>query len=86
MFPATGGPITRIDTVSDSQGGSATMTVYVAISRARKGATIYTDSRADLTEALGLRDGARVGAMDEAIKQGVGSRDVRPGAYLPILL
>lgn len=34
--------------------------VYVAISRARKHAAIYTDSRAGLTEALGLRDGAQV--------------------------
>ena len=38
---------------------------YVAISRARKGAAIYTDSRAKLTEALGLRDGAQVGAIDD---------------------
>jgi ATP-dependent exoDNAse (exonuclease V) alpha subunit len=38
--------------------------VYVAISRARKLATLYTDSRADLTEALGIRDGAQVGAID----------------------
>jgi hypothetical protein len=37
---------------------------YVAISQARMGATIYTDSRASLTDALGLRDGAQVGAMD----------------------
>lgn len=40
---------------------------YVAISRARDGAAIYTDSRAKLTEALGLRDGAQVGAIDETI-------------------
>lgn len=40
---------------------------YVAISRARKGAAIYTDSRAKLTEALGLRDGAQVGAIDETL-------------------
>lgn len=39
--------------------------VYVAISRARKLATLYTDSRADLTDALGIRDGAQVGAIDE---------------------
>jgi ATP-dependent exoDNAse (exonuclease V) alpha subunit len=38
---------------------------YVAISRARSSAALYTDSRARLTEALGLRDGARVGAIDE---------------------
>jgi hypothetical protein len=38
---------------------------YVAISRARDGVALYTDSRARLTEALGLRDGAQVGAIDE---------------------
>lgn len=37
---------------------------YVAINRARKGAAIYTDSRASLIEALGLRDGAQVDAID----------------------
>jgi len=37
---------------------------YVAISRARKGAAIYTDSRVRLTEALGLCDAAQVGAID----------------------
>lgn len=41
--------------------------VYVAISRARKLATLYTDSRADLTEALGFRDGAQVGAIDQTM-------------------
>lgn len=39
---------------------------YVAISRARISAAAYTDSRARLTEALGLRDGAQAGAMDES--------------------
>lgn len=34
---------------------------YVAISRARKDAAIYTYSRAKLTDALGFRDGAQVG-------------------------
>ena len=38
---------------------------YVAISRAREHAAVYTDSRAALTYALGVRDGARVGAIDE---------------------
>ena len=38
--------------------------VYVAISRARPSAAIYTDSRASLTDALGLRDGAQIGAID----------------------
>ncbi|WP_294338902.1 hypothetical protein [uncultured Sphingomonas sp.] len=42
--------------------------VYVAISRARHGAAVYTNSRATLTEALGIRDGARVGAIDETMK------------------
>lgn len=37
---------------------------YVAISRARFHAAIYTDSRASLTEALGIRDGAQIGAVD----------------------
>lgn len=39
--------------------------VYVAISRARDHASIYTDRRADLTAALGIRDGQQVGAFDE---------------------
>lgn len=42
-----------------------TRSVYVAISRARSGAALYTDSRNRLTDALGLRDGAQVGAIDE---------------------
>ena len=41
--------------------------VYVAISRARRSATLYTDSRPSLTEALGLRDGAQVGAIDQTM-------------------
>ena len=41
---------------------------YVAISRARKGAAIYTDSRARLTDALGIRHGAQVGAIDDFTK------------------
>lgn len=40
---------------------------YVAISRAREGAAIYTDSRAKLIEALGFRDGAQIGAIDAKI-------------------
>lgn len=39
--------------------------VYVAISRAKDAVALYTDSRARLTQALGLRDGAQVGAIDE---------------------
>lgn len=38
---------------------------YVAISRARDHVALYTDSRAGLTGALGLRDGAQIGALDE---------------------
>lgn len=43
--------------------------VYVAISRAKTSAAVYTDSRASLIEALGLRDEAQVGATDRAITQ-----------------
>jgi hypothetical protein len=39
--------------------------VYVAISRAKDAVALYTDSRARLAEALGLRNGAQVGAIDE---------------------
>jgi conjugative relaxase-like TrwC/TraI family protein len=38
--------------------------VYVAISRAKDVVALYTDSRARLTEALGLRDGAQIGSLD----------------------
>jgi len=31
--------------------------------------SLYTDSRASLTEALGLRDGTQVGAIDEITRQ-----------------
>ncbi|MET4898979.1 AAA family ATPase [Sphingomonadaceae bacterium jetA1] len=41
--------------------------VYVAISRARTSAAVYIDSRASPTDALGLRDGAQVGAVDETL-------------------
>lgn len=40
---------------------------YVAISRVRSHAALYTDSRSRLAEALGLRDGAQVGAIDEVM-------------------
>jgi ATP-dependent exoDNAse (exonuclease V) alpha subunit len=43
--------------------------VYVAISRAKDAVALYTDSRARLTEALGLRDGAQIGAIDEARRE-----------------
>lgn len=40
---------------------------YVAVSRAKKHAAIYTDNRASLTDALGFRDGSQVGAIDETL-------------------
>ncbi len=43
--------------------------VYVAISRARDAVALYTDSRARLTEALGLRDGVQIGAIDKARRE-----------------
>ena len=43
---------------------------YVAISRAKDAVALYTDSRARLAEALGLRDGAQVGALDEIMGKG----------------
>ena len=47
--------------------------VYVAISRARDTVALYTDNHANLTEALGLRDGAQIGAIDEVQREvGVG--------------
>ena len=42
-----------------------TRAAYVAISRARSHAALYTDSRTRLAGALGLRDGAQVGAIGE---------------------
>ena len=75
-----------VRTIHSAQGATATHVIahlesfrantvdaraaYVAISRARDGAAIYTDSRAKLTEALGLRDGAQVGAIDETLLRG----------------
>lgn len=44
-----------------------TRAAYVAISRARSGASIYTDSRARLLDVLGLRDGPQVGAINETM-------------------
>jgi hypothetical protein len=38
-----------------------------SISRATTSAVLYTDNRASLTEALGVRDGAQVGAIDETM-------------------
>jgi len=48
---------------------------YVAISRARSGGALYTDSRARFTEVLGLCDGAQAGALDQIMtrqKEGAG--------------
>ena len=42
--------------------------VYVAISRAKISAAVYTHSRAGLIEVLGLRDGAQVGAIDGTMR------------------
>ncbi len=46
-----------------------TRSVYVAISRARLTSAVYTDNRTALVEALGVRDGAQVGALDETINR-----------------
>ncbi|WP_374406219.1 hypothetical protein [Pelagerythrobacter sp.] len=43
--------------------------VDVAISRARDAVALYTDSRARLTDALGLRDGVQIGAIDEVRRE-----------------
>lgn len=40
-----------------------------AISRAKDAVALYTDSRAGLTEGLGLRDGAQIGAIDEVRRE-----------------
>ena len=52
-----------------------TRAAYVAISRARSHAALYTDSRARLAEALSLRDGAQVGAIDEIMGRDVEFQD-----------
>ncbi len=44
-----------------------TRAAYVAISRVRSSAALYTDSRTDLLAALGARDGAQMGAIDETL-------------------
>jgi ATP-dependent exoDNAse (exonuclease V) alpha subunit len=69
-----------VRTIHSAQGATATHVIahleafrantvdarsaYVAISRARASAAIYTDSRSALTEALDIRDGAQLGAID----------------------
>ena len=40
---------------------------YVAVSRAKKHAAIYTDDRERLTAAIEGRDGAKIGAIDETL-------------------
>jgi hypothetical protein len=40
---------------------------YVAVSRAKKHAAIYTDDRDRLASAIDGRDGAKVGAIDETL-------------------
>ena len=47
-----------------------TRAAYVAISRAKTFATIYTDDRLALVEAIEGRDGAKVGAIDETLTRG----------------
>jgi hypothetical protein len=37
---------------------------HIAVSRARDQAHLYTDDRARLTAAIGLRDGSQVAALD----------------------
>jgi hypothetical protein len=55
---------------------------YVAISRATTSAVLYTDNRASLTEALGVRDGAQVGAIDETMgRDGSLDYNVQIGIY-----
>ena len=49
---------------------------YVAVSRAKKHAAIYTDDRDRLASAIEGRDGAKVGAIDETL--------VRKGAAITI--
>ena len=72
-----------VQTIHTAQGATATRVIahlesfrantvdaraaYVAISRARDTAAIYTDNRAALTGALGLRDGAQIAASDGAL-------------------
>ena len=75
-----------VQTIHTAQGATATRVIahlesfrantvdaraaYVAISRAREGASIYTDNRTALTQALGLRDTAQIAASDGALGRG----------------
>lgn len=72
-----------VRTIHSAQGATATHVIanleafrantvdarsaYVAISRARASPAVYSDSRAKLTEALGIRDGAQIGTIDETM-------------------
>jgi ATP-dependent exoDNAse (exonuclease V) alpha subunit len=72
-----------VRTITSAQGATATRVMahlesfrantvdarfaYVAISRARTSAVLYTDDRRSLIEALGFRDGAQVGAINETM-------------------
>ena len=55
-----------------------TRAAYVAISRARTSAVLYTDNRASLTDALGFRDGSQVGAIDETMTRQKGTAITMP--------
>lgn len=74
-----------VQTVHAAQGATATNVLahlesfrqgvdarllYVAVSRAREQAKLYTDDRARLTLAVGLRDGVQTAALDEERQQG----------------
>jgi hypothetical protein len=51
---------------------------YVAVSRTKKHAAIYTDDRDRFTEALGIRDGNQVGAIDKMMTQNLAG----PGQWI----
>lgn len=51
---------------------------YVAVSRAKTHATIYTDDRLALVDAIEGRDGAKVGAIDETMARGEDRGDRHP--------
>jgi len=49
--------------------------LYVAVSRARDQARLYTDDRDRLTLAVGLRNGVQFAALDEDIMPELSGRD-----------
>jgi len=87
-----------VRTITSAQGATATRVMahlesfrantvdassaYVAISRARTSAVLYTDDRPSLTEALGFRDGAQVGAIDETLRPRQIEPIARPAAIM----